>query len=168
VLFAAMMTATEPAYAWVWDAWLLSFLLVPIAIGIGILRYRLYDIDRIISRSLSYAVVTALLAGIFVGVNLLLGSLIASVTAGSTVAVALSTLLVAGLFQPIRRVVQAPIDRRFNRARVDADATLQQFGERVRDEVDLTRIGDSVRATATEALAPAGIAVWLRSAGPVR
>jgi hypothetical protein len=146
-----------------WDLWLLSTLLTPVAVGIAILRYRLYDIDRIISRTISYALVSAVLAALFIAMNLGVGTLVASLTGGSTLAVAASTLVVAALFQPLRRLVQAPVDRRFNRARVDADRTLQRFGERVRDEVDLARIEDSVRGTTAVALRPTGVGVWLRA-----
>jgi len=148
-----------------WDLWLLSTLLTPIAMGIAILRYRLFDIDRIISRTLSYAAVTAVLAATFVGANLLLSTLIASVTGGSTLAVAASTLLVAALFQPLRTLVQAPIDRRFNRAHIDAQRTLAAFGERLRDEMDLSHIGGAVVASADESLRPAYAGLWLRRAG---
>jgi hypothetical protein len=164
-LFVLLFTTSESTNAWVWDAWLLSFLLIPLAIGIGILRYRLFDIDRIISRTLSYAVVSAVLAAVFVAVNLLLGTLVASVTGGSTLAVAASTLVTAALFQPLRSVIQAPLDRRFNRAHLDAQRILATFGERFRDETDLGHIGGAVLATADESLRPARAGLWLRGAG---
>jgi hypothetical protein len=147
---------------------LTSALLLPIAIGIAVLRYRLYEIDRIVSRTISYAVVTAVLAGVFVGLNLVLGTLVSNLTGGSTLAVAGATLVVAALFQPLRGAIQAPIDRRFDRASVKADHALQAFSRRVRDEVDLSRIGDSVCATAAETLAPSGASVWVRRGGTPR
>jgi hypothetical protein len=147
----------------IWGLWIPSFLLTPLAIGFGVLRYRLYDIDRIVSRTIAYAVVTAVLAAVFVTLNLGLGTIVSSVTNGSTFAVAGSTLAAAALFQPLRRGTQAPIDRRFNRARVTAELTLQQFGERVRDEVDLDLIEDSVRRAADQALRPALVGLWLRN-----
>jgi hypothetical protein len=161
-LLVLLFTSTGELNAWVWDAWLVSFLLVPVAIGIGILRYRLYDIDRIISRTLAYGLVTALMAGVFVSVNLALGSVIASVTAGSSAAVAASTLAAAALFQPLRRAIQAPIDRRFNRSRVDAEETIRIFGDQVRDEVDLGRLVTDVRGAVVRTLRPEPVGLWLR------
>ncbi len=162
LLAATQLLAIEGDLEFLWTASLLSMLLTPIAIAIAILRYRLYDIDRIISRALSYVAVTAVLATTFVTANLAMGLLVASVTGGSTLAVAASTLLAAALFQPIRRIVQAPIDRRFNRTRVDAERTLAEFGAQARDEVDLLRIRDLVTATAFEVMRPASVALWLR------
>ena len=147
-----------------WFPAMVAFPTVPIAIGIAVLRYRLYEIDRIISRTIGYAVVTAVLAAVFLVTNLVLQTWVAGVTGGSTVAVALTTLLTATLFQPLRRLTQAPIDRRFNRARVDAERTLAAFGDRVRDEVQLARLSSVVVATADEAVRPAASGLWLRDA----
>ena len=116
--------------------------LIPVAIGIAILRYRLYEIDRIISRTLSYAAVTATLALVFVAVVLGLQAVLEPMTGENTIAVAASTLIVAALFQPLRRRVQSIVDRRFNRARYDAQRMVDAFSERLRDEVD---IGDRDR-----------------------
>ena len=146
-----------------WSLWILSFLLLPIAIGIAILRYRLYEIDRIVSRTLSYALVTALLAAAFVGTNLALQAAVADMTDGSTLTVAVSTLVVAALFQPIRRRVQAPIDRRFNRAHLDAERVVGSFAQRTRDEVDLARLRHAMVAVVVDAMTPAGADVWLRA-----
>jgi hypothetical protein len=154
-----------PEYAWVWTAWYLSFLLPPIAIGIAILRYRLYEIDRIISRTIGYAVVTAVLAAVFLTTNLSLQTWVATITGGGgTVTVAASTLLVASLFQPLRRRIQRPIDLRFNRAQVDGERTLAVFGDRVREEVDLANLSGAVLVTANEAVRPAAAGLWLRGA----
>ena len=101
--------------------------LIPIAIGIAILRYRLYDIDRIISRTVSYGAVTGILAVVFVGTILVSQTVLASFFSGSSVAVAASTLVVAALFQPLRRRVQSVVDRRFNRSRYDAERTAAAF-----------------------------------------
>jgi hypothetical protein len=136
--------------------------LVPIALTAAILRYRLYDIDRIISRTLAYAVVTSMLAAVFVVSNLALQAVISGATGQSTIAVAGSTLLVATLFQPIRRRVQAPLDRRFDREHVDAAKVVSAFGVRARDEVDLVRLSDAVVSAAGAAVAPATASVWLR------
>jgi hypothetical protein len=145
-----------------WIAASLSMGLIPIAIGIAILRYRLYEIDRIVSRTLSYAVVTALLAGVFVATNLALQAVLVNATGGSTFTTAASTLVVAALFQPVRRAIQRPIDRRFNRAGADAQRVVDALAATVRDEVDLERLRGSVVATASEAVHPAGAALWLR------
>jgi hypothetical protein len=161
-LLVLLFTTSGQLNELVWNAWIISFLLTPIAIGIGVLRYRLYEIDRIVSRTLGYGVVTAILGALFVGLNLGLGTMVASLTGGSTLAVAAATLTVAGLFQPLRQWIQAPIDRQFNRARVDAEETLRLFGERVRDEVDLGRLLEEVRVAALQALRPAGAGLWVR------
>ena len=107
---------------------------MPIAIGVGILKYRLYDIDRIISRTLAYAIVTGLLVGVYAGLVLLATQVL---TIKSPVAVAVSTLAAAALFSPLRRRVQRAVDRRFNRARYDADQTVAAFAVRLKDAVDL-------------------------------
>ncbi len=153
--------------AWLWSAWQLSLALLPIAIGIAILRYRLYDIDRIIGRTLSYAIVTALLAAVFVGTNLLLQALVAGAGELPPIAVAVSTLIVATLFQPIRRRVQAPIDRRFNRAHHNAEQLVGVFARQARDEVDLGRLRTAVVEVVVEAVRPAGATIWLRSERPI-
>ena len=110
-----------------------------------LLRYRLFDIDRIVGRTIAYAIVTAILAGVFVVVNLALVALFADATRSNTLVVAASTLLVAALFQPIRRRVQAPVDRRFNRAHLDAERVVGTFARQTRDEVDLERLQDRRR-----------------------
>src|SRR6266478_5114547 len=115
------------------------------ALGIGILKYRLYDIDRIISRTLAYAIVTALLAGIYAGLVLLATQVFRF---SSPVAIAAATLAAAALFSPLRRRVQRMVDRRFNRARYDAETTVAAFAARLKDTVDL----DSVQADLTSAV----------------
>ncbi len=142
----------------------ITLALVPIALTAAILRYRLYDIDRLISRTLAYAVVTSLLAAVFIATNLLLQAAVAGATGKSTIAVAGSTLLVAALFQPIRRRVQGPLERRFDRAHVDAVEVVDAFGAQARDEVDLIPLSDAVVGAAREAVAPASSAIWLRAA----
>ena len=114
---------TEPAMTIGNIAFLIVFVglsLLPVAIGIAVLRYRLYEIDRIISRTISYALVTAVLVIVFGAAIVLLQEVLAPFTGGNTIAVAVSTLLAATLFQPLRRRVQAAVDRRFNRTRYDA------------------------------------------------
>jgi hypothetical protein len=146
-----------------WIPAMVAFPTVPVAIGIAVLRYRLYEIDRIISRTIGYAVVTAVLAGVFLATNLVLQTWVAAITGGGgTVAVAASTLLVAALFQPLRRWIQRPIDLRFNRAQINGERTLAAFGDRVREEVDLANLSGAVLVTADEAVRPAAAGLWLR------
>jgi hypothetical protein len=147
---------------WLWSVWFLSTVLLPVAIGVAVLRYRLFDIDRIIGRTITYAVITAILAAVFVAANLVLVRLFAEATRSNTLIVAASTLLVAALFQPIRRRVQAPIDRRFNRAHLDSERVVGSFARRTRDEVDLARLRDAVVSATVEAMGPAGAGLWLR------
>jgi MFS family permease len=135
---------------------------VPIAIGIAVLRYRLYEIDRIISRSISYGVVTVTLVGVYAGLILLLQAPLSAVTGGDTIAVAASTLVAAGLFQPLRRRIQRSVDRRFNRARYDAERTAAAFATELRDEANPARAQSALLAAVTSAIGPQGAAVWIR------
>ena len=139
---------------------------LPIAIAIAILRYRLYDIDRVVSRTIGYGIVTGILAAIFVGIVLLVqgvvDSLLPQVTETGTPAVVASTLAVAALFQPVRRRVQATVDRRFDRARVDRDRSILRLGDRLRDAVELDAIRDDVLATIDSVIRPANASMWLR------
>jgi hypothetical protein len=139
---------------------------IPIATAIAVLRYRLYEIDRIVSRTVVYVVLTLVLGGIYVGLVLASEALFTSVARGSSVAVALSTLIVAGLFLPVRRRVQRVVDRRFYRSRIDAEAMLAQFGTRLQHEADLDTLLSDVRSVVAEALAPAHVSLWLRSQEP--
>lgn len=147
---------------------IISAPLIPIAIGIAILRYRLYDIDRIISRTVSYGAVTGILAVVFVGTILISQTMLASFLSGSSVAVAASTLVLAAIFQPLRRRVQSVVDRRFNRARYDAERTVAAFAVRLRDEVELDHLRADLLGTVAGTFAPSGLGVWLRDRGPVR
>ena len=137
----------------------LAMSLLPTCIGVAVLRYRLYDLGRVVSRTVSYAVLTALLVTVYLVIVTASARLVPD---GSSLAVAASTLAVAGLFQPLRRRVQTSVDRRFNRARYDADRTVESFSHRLRDEVDL----DSVRADLIDVvrttLQPATAGLWLR------
>ena len=134
---------------------------LPVAIGIGILKYRLYDIDRLISRTLSYAVVTGLLVGVFTGVVVLTTDLLPF---SSPVGVAASTLSAAALFNPLRRRVQRFVDRRFNRARYDAEAIVSAFSARLRDAVDLETVNRELVQAVQRAIEPAHATVWIRQA----
>ena len=132
--------------------------LVPVAIGIAILRYRLYDIDRIISRTLAYAIVTGLLVGVYAGLVLLATQVL---RAHTPVAVAAATLAAAALFTPVRRWVQSRVDRRFNRARYDADQIAAAFAARLKDTVDLGSVRDDLTGIVSRALEPAHVSVWI-------
>ena len=132
----------------------------PVCIGIAILKYRLYDIDRLISRALSYLIVTGLLIGVYVGLVTLATR---ALPLSSPVGVAASTLAVAALFNPLRRRAQRLIDRRFNRARYDADATIAAFTAALRNEIDLDRVQRDLVDVVTRSVQPAHVAVWIRS-----
>jgi hypothetical protein len=140
----------------------LGFALLPVAIGLAVLRYRLYEIDRLISRSISWAALSAIVGGLFVGLILALQAVLAPVTGSNELAVAGSTLLVFGLFAPIRRRVQRVVDRRFNRSRYDAERTVAAFAGRLRDQVDLDALRMEILATVTSAVEPKTVALWLR------
>jgi len=136
---------------------------LPTAAGLAILRYRLFDIDRIISRTISYGLVTAMLVGVFVLVNLGLQSLLSSITSTNSLAVAGSTLLVAALFTPVRHRVQGVVDRRFDRARYDGERTASAFSARIRDAIDLPTLTADLDGTVRAAIAPSRVGLWLRS-----
>ena len=148
-----------------YDGWLVvagAVGLLPVAIGIAVLRYRLYEIDRLISRTIGWAVVTAILGAVFVAVVLAVQAVLGPLTGSSTLAVAGSTLLVAALFQPIRRRVQQLVDRRFNRARYDADRTVAAFAGRLRDQVDLEHLGTEITGMVAATVQPMTVTIWLR------
>ncbi len=145
-----------------WEVAAVGFAALPVCIGVGILRYRLYDIDRIISRTLAYAIVTGLLVGVYAGL-VLLATGVLQVT--SPVAVAGSTLAAAALFRPLRRRVQRTVDRRFNRARYDADKTVTAFAARLQDAVDLDAVRDDLAGVVHRALEPAHVSVWVSQRG---
>src|SRR5713226_8568253 len=135
---------------------------LPIGMGVGILKYRLYEIDRIISRTLAYAIVTGLLIGLYAGLVLLATRVLA---VHGAVAVAVSTLAAAALFSPLRRRVQRVVDRRFNRARYDADQTVAAFAARLKDAVDLDTVRDDLAGAVHQALEPAHVSVWISQRG---
>ena len=137
--------------------------LVPIATAIALLRYRLYEIDRIISRTISYGLVTGLLLAAYAGLILLLQGPLDQVTGGDTVSVALSTLAVAALFQPVLRRVRRIVDRRFDRGRYDTDRTASAFADRLRDEVDLANLSRELDTTIRDAIAPRSLGIWRRA-----
>jgi hypothetical protein len=146
-----------------WELLTLGFVALPVAIGVAILKYRLYDIDRIISRTLAYAIITGLLIGVYAGLVLLATHVLAF---QGPVAVAAATLAAAALFAPVRRRVQLVVDRRFNRARYDADRTLAAFSARLTGAADLDSVRGDLAATVQAALEPAHVSVWVAGTRP--
>jgi hypothetical protein len=141
----------------------LTIALVPVAAGIAVLRYRLYDIDRLINRTLVYGLLTALLAGIYAGGVLILGQVFGRVGRDPpSWAVAGATLTVAALFQPARRRIQAVVDRRFNRRKYNAAKTIEGFSTRLRDEVDLDTLSTELMAVVDQTMQPTTASLWLR------
>ena len=142
----------------------LTLIALPLAIAVAVLRYRLFEIDRIVSRTLSYAIVSGVLGAVFVGVVLLLQTVFADALGGGGIPVAISTLAVFALFQPVLRRVRRTVDRRFDRARYDGERTARAFAERLRWETDMDRVAGDLRATVEGAVAPTTLAIWLRGA----
>lgn len=141
-------------------------ILVPVAVWIAVTRHRLYEIDRLISRGLSWAALSGLLVAVYAGAVLMLQGVLGGVTQGETLAVAGSTLLAAALFQPLRRRIQTTVDHRFNRARYDAERTAIDFAARLRDQVDLASLNGNIAGTVDSALHPSSISVWIRRPRP--
>ena len=136
----------------------LGFVALPVCVGIAVLRYRLYDIDRIISRTLAYLIVTGLLIGVYAGLVLLSTQVFRF---ADPVAVAASTLAAVALFNPVRSRVQRAVARRFNRARDDADQTVEAFAAQLQDAVNLDAVRDDLASTVSRALEPAHVSVWV-------
>ncbi|HEY8870611.1 MAG TPA: hypothetical protein VIM30_14655, partial [Candidatus Limnocylindrales bacterium] len=139
---------------------------IPIAIGIAILRYRLYAIDRIVNRTLVYAIVSAILVAVYGLSVLVLQAPLAAITGGETIAVAASTLAVAALFQSVRSRVQKFVDRRFNRSRYDTAWIVDGFGQRMRGGVAIGAVRDEIAGVVDRAVAPRTVSVWLRGTAP--
>jgi len=148
-----------------WVGAIVAFPCVPLAVGVAVLRYRLYEIDRIVSRTIGWAVVTGVLVFVFAAGVVLLQAVLAPFTNENTIAVAGSTLLAFALFQPLRRRVQASVDRRFDRTRYDGQRIVDAFGERLRSDVDLASLRASLASTADQAVRPASSTVWLTMKG---
>jgi hypothetical protein len=145
---------------------LLSVLAIPLAVGVAMLRYRLYEIDRIISRTVSYGLVTTFLLGTYIGLVVVLQRVTEPLTGGSTFAVAGSTLIVAAAFGPLRRRVQTVVDRRFNRARYNSARTIEAFSSRLREQIDLESLGAEITRVVGQTMEPASVFLWLRRRNP--
>lgn len=160
VVLVPQLTGAEDPGDDVWIVVYVAMLTFPLAFGIAVLRYRLYDIDRIISRTVSYGLVTAVLIGVYLGAVFVLGSL---PPLKGELAVAGSTLLAAALFNPLRRRVQQIVDRRFNRSRFDAERTMEALSRRLSNQVDLGELGRELQQVAHQTMQPANVSVWLRA-----
>jgi hypothetical protein len=144
---------------------LLSITSVPIAIGFAVLKYRLYDIDLIINRTLVYGTLTGALALVYFGGVTLTQALFRNITGHeqlSQLVIVVSTLLIAALFNPLRRRIQSFIDRRFYRAKYDARKTLEGFSARLREETELDALSDELAGVVRETMQPAHVSIWLR------
>jgi hypothetical protein len=151
----ALLIATTPA--------------IPVSIGIAILRYRLYDIDRIINRTLVYGSLTVMLVLVYVGSVVGLQYLLRALTGQeSQLAIVASTLAIAALFNPLRRRVQAVVDRLFYRRKYDAAKTLEEFSAKLRDETDLDEVNSDLVRVVRETVQPAHVTLWLRKPEELR
>jgi hypothetical protein len=160
VLLVAVALESPILADWTSAVWVM---VLPVTVGAAILRYRLYDLDRIVSRTVAYGLLTLLLGGGYALVVLGLGELLGR---ESPLVVAAATLAVAALFQPARRRIQAVVDRRFNRRRHDATRIIEGFGARLRDQVDLDTLTAELLAVVDQTMQPTQVSLWLRPPPP--
>ena len=146
----------------VWMTVVVAYLCVPIAIAFAVLRYRLYDIDRIISRTIAYGIVVVVLGGVFAAGIVVLSTVLASLAQGQTLAVAGATLIAYAVAQPVHGRVRRTVDRRFDRTRYDHERTVSDFTFRLRREIDVDAVTDDLARTTRSAVAPASVWLWLR------
>jgi hypothetical protein len=157
-IFASSSGSQATIGQWIDNVAWFGLAALPVSIGVAILRYRLYEIDRIISRTLAYALVTGLLIGVFAGLVLLTTDVL---SLSSPVAVAASTLAAAALFNPLRRRVQRVVDRRFNRTRYNADRTVAAFAAGLKDAMDVTAVREDLTSVVQQTLEPAHVSLWI-------
>jgi hypothetical protein len=160
LVLAAMLTETPALFGWGLG---LCAAILPLAIGAAVLRYRLYDLDHIISRTLTYGLLTVLLGGGYAGIVLGLGQFLGR---ESSLVVAGATLAVAAAFQPARRRIQQAVDRRFNRRKYNTATTIQAFSTRLRDQIDLDTLSAELLAVVDQTMEPTRVSLWLRPSPP--
>jgi MFS family permease len=160
VVLSVVLSSYSGVLGFIGSAAIIGLLGIPLSIGVGMTKYRLYDIDRIVSRTLAYALLTGLLVGVFAGLVLLTTRVLPF---SSPIGVAASTLGALALFNPLRGRIQRVVDRRFNRARYDAEALVAAFGTRLRDAVDPETVLSELAAAASNSLQPAHVSVWVRA-----
>jgi hypothetical protein len=170
ILAAVYSSSNQATPDWVntiQDVWFVSLGLIPVAIGFAVMRYKLFEIDVIIRRTLIYTLVVGGLALVYLGGAAVIGSLLRGLTGSSgTVAVSVSTLAAVAAFQPLRRATQRMVDRRFYRAGYDAQATLDRFGERLREQIDLDALCEELRGVVAGTVQPAHTSIWLLEPTP--
>jgi hypothetical protein len=163
VVYGAGATGSAFSDTGIWNVLFgVAIAAIPVSVAVAVLKYRLYEIDRIISRTLGWAVVTGVLLAVFALGVIGLQAMLSGFTQGQTLAVAASTLAAFALFQPLRRRVQHAVDRRFDRARYDGSFTADEFATRVRDEVDIDAVVGDFGATVGDAMRPRAVGIWLR------
>jgi hypothetical protein len=163
LLFTVLFSDQIGGAAWIPVA--IAYPTIPLAIGIAVMRYRLFEIDRIVSRTIAYVMVTGVLAAVYAGIVLALSTVLAELAQRETIAVAASTLTVFAVFQPVLHRIRRGVDRRFNRAQYDAQGTVDSFSARLRHEVDIAAVTADLDATVRAAVHPMTTGLWVRGVG---